>query len=266
VSSLLFTGLRTICVLALSFAGIAAAAEPSATVRETDTTGKVVASGVVPDGATKAAILNRLREIYGSDVVDNLIVDNVVMPPNWADYVQKLIAPDLKTIHHGQLAIDGTNVSIKGEVATEAARQQLVSDMATRLNPTYVVKSGLRTGGSSQSVLDQTLANRIIEFLPNEATLTPKGTAILDEMATALVTLGSPKLLIIGNTDASGNASANIQLSLARANAVKAYFASKGIDTSRMNTSGVGSAQPVASNATPAGRARNRRIEFKIVN
>lgn len=246
----------------------AAAAEPTATVRETQPqTGKVVASGTVPDGATKAAILSRLREIYGAaDVIDNLTIDNVVMPPNWAEYVQKLISPDLRNVHNGTLSVDGTNVFVRGEVSSEAARQQIVSDMATRLNPTYVVKSGLRTAGSSQAVLDQTLANRIVEFEPSKSTLTPKGEAILDEMAAALKTLGSQKLLVVGHTDASGNAGSNIQLSLARANAVKAYFAGKGIDTSAMNTSGAGSTRPVAANNTPEGRARNRRIEFRVVN
>lgn len=268
MSSILVAVGRGTAVGVLLMAALAArAAEPSATVRETEATGRVVASGTVPDGATKAAILARLREVYGAaQVVDNLSVDNVVMPPNWADYVAKLISPDLRNVHHGQLSVDGTNVAIRGDVATEVQRQQLVSDMATRLNPTYVIKSGLRTAGSSQSVLDQTLANRIVEFEPGQATLTPKGQAILDEMAAALKSLGSQKLLIVGHTDPSGSANANIQLSLARANAVKAYFATKGIDTSAMNTSGAGSSRPVAPNTTPEGRARNRRIEFKIIS
>ncbi len=251
----------------LAIAPLAAAqGDPPATIRETlPQTGKVVASGTVPDGATKAAILARLREVYGAaEVVDNLSIDNVVMPPNWPEYVQKLISPDLKHVRNGSLSIDGTNVLVQGEVASELLRQQVVSDLATRLNPTYVVKSGLRTAGAQQQLLDATLANRIVEFEPSKSTLTPRGAQILDEMAAALKTMGHQKLAIIGHTDASGNAASNTALSLARAEAVKAYFAAQGIPTTHMETSGAGSTRPVAANSSAEGRARNRRIEFRI--
>lgn len=253
------------CTLSLA----TAASEPPATVRETEVqAGKVVASGTVPDGATKAALLGRLREVYGATaVVDNLSIDNVVMPPNWSEYVQRLITPELKAVRRGSLSVDGTNVAVRGEVASEAERQQLLSTLATRLNPTYVVKSGLRTVASSQAVLDTTLANRIVEFEPSKSTLTPAGAAILDEMVAALQSLGSTqRLLIVGHTDASGNAASNRQLSLARANAVKAYFEARAIDVSAMEVSGAGAARPVAPNTTAEGRARNRRIEFRVLS
>jgi OOP family OmpA-OmpF porin len=89
---------------------------------------------------------------------------------------------------------------------------------------------------------------------------------VLDQMATAIAQVGTPSLDIIGHTDAAGDRQANILLSMARADAVKAYLASKGIATERMIVSGRGPDQPVDDNATPAGRARNRRIEFTIRN
>lgn len=245
------------------------AAELPATVREAEPrTGKVMVSGTVPDGATKAAILARLREVYGpGEVVDNLAIDQVVMPPNWDEYVQRLISPELKGIRRGALSVDGTHVAVKGEVASEALRQALLSSLATRLNPTYVVKSSLRTAAGSQAVLDTTLANRIVEFEPSQSTLTPAGAAILDEMVAALKSLGSTqRLLIVGHTDTSGNAASNRQLSLARAKAVKDYFATQGVDVSAMETAGAGATRPVAPNTSPEGRARNRRIEFRVVS
>lgn len=225
----------------------------------------VVASGTVGDEATKTLILTRLRELYGaSRVVDNLAIANVLTPPNWGTSVQRLISPSLKSVSSGELRIDGTNVAIKGDVASEVLRQQLVSDMATQLNPTYVIKNGLRVGAAPQSVLDQTLANRTIEFESSSATLTSSGRAILDQMVGALKSIGAQKLELIGHTDALGAPEKNVLLSQARAEAVKAYLAAQGIEGALISARGIGASQPIASNATAEGRARNRRIEFRV--
>lgn len=164
--------------------------------------GQVLVSGTVPDEAGKAAILARVREIYGHErVVDQLSVGTVVLPANWNTYVQKVVGPHLKLISHGQLKIDGTTVNVRGEVANEAQRQQIASNIATSLNSTYTVNNGLRVSASEQGMLDQALANRIVEFNSAETVLTPQGKLILDEMATVLAKLKDKKVEIIGHTD-----------------------------------------------------------------
>ena len=227
--------------------------------------GQVVVTGTVPDDTSKLGILTKLREVYGADkVVDQLAVGAVVVPPNWNTYVQKLIAPNLKLVKKGQLKIDGNVVSVRGEVLNEAQKQQIASDIAGSLNPSYVVNNGLRITASDQSVLDLTLANRVVEFEIGQSLLTTRGTQILDEMAAALLKLKPQKLEVIGHTDDQGLRASNIALSQARADAVKSYFAIKGIDISLISASSVGPDRPVASNATGEGRARNRRIEFRL--
>ncbi|MFM0218440.1 MULTISPECIES: OmpA family protein [Paraburkholderia] len=226
--------------------------------------GQVVVGGKVPDEATKAAVLARLRETYGAaSVVDQIEVADVATPPNWSANVQKLIGPQLKQISKGQLKIDGTQIDVKGEVRNESQRQQLASDMANALNPTYTIKNGLRVSASEQGLLDQTLANRTIEFETGSATLTPQGRAILDQMAAAMLKMTTKTVAIIGHTDNSGNRTSNIALSQARADAVKGYLVAKGIPPQQMSTTGVGPDQPIASNDSADGRARNRRIEFR---
>lgn len=228
------------------------------------TPGQVVVGGKVPDEATKAAVLGRLRDTYGAaSVVDQIEVADVATPPNWSANVQKLIGPQLKQIHKGQLAIDGTQIDVKGEVHNESQRQQLASDMANALNPTYTIKNGLRVSASEQGLLDQTLANRTIEFEIGSATLTPQGRAILDQMAAVLSKMQTKTVAIIGHTDNAGNRTSNVALSQARADAVKGYLVAKGIAPEQMTTTGVGPDQPIASNDTNDGRARNRRIEFR---
>lgn len=227
--------------------------------------GQVLISGTVPDEASKAAMLARLRELYGADqVVDQIAIGRVVLPPNWVGYVQKLIGADLKLISKGQLKIDGNKLSVHGEVANEAQRQQIASDFATSLNPTYTVNNGLRVSAAEQNLLDATLARRIIEFDSGKATLTPSGQAILDEMAGALHKVKDKKVEVIGHTDNVGLRESNVALSLARAEAVRGYLAGRGVNPAMVNVSGQGPDRPVADNASPDGRARNRRIEFRV--
>ena len=227
--------------------------------------GQVVVTGTVPDEASKAAMLQRLRELYGAErVVDQIGIGNVALPPNWSGYVQKLIGPNLKLISKGELKVEGNNVTLRGEVANEAQRQQIASDAATSLNPTYTVNNGLRVSAAEQELLDATLASRIIEFESGQAAIRMSGKEILDEMAGALHKVKGKKVEVIGHTDNVGLRDSNVALSLARAEAVRTYLAQKGISPDMIAVSGQGPDRPVADNAASEGRARNRRIEFRI--
>lgn len=251
--------------ISLLLVSLSATAQTAAPPVATPNPGQVLVTGTVPDEATKATVLAKLRELYGADkVVDQIAIGSVVMPPNWSSYVGKLIGPNLKLISRGQLKIDGTAVGLQGEVSNEAQRQQIASEIATSLNPTYTVGNGLRVSASEQSMLDSTLGNRIVEFESGQVNLTAAGKGILDEMAVALQKLKGRKVEIIGHTDDKGLRASNLALSQARADAVKAYLGSKGINPALMMTSGQGPDRPVAANDSMDGRARNRRIEFRI--
>jgi len=226
----------------------------------------VVVSGTVADEPTKAALLERLRIVYGaSRVVDQLSVGTVAAPANWNEYVSKLINPNLRLVSRGQLKVEGSNVSLRGDVANEEQRQKIAGDIAASLNPTYTVNNGLRVAESQQGLLDAALADRIIEFESGKATLTPAGTEVLDQMSAAMQKLKGVKVEVIGHTDNAGSRAGNLSLSQARAEAVKAYVVGKGIAADTIAVSGEGPDRPVADNRTPEGKARNRRIEFKVI-
>lgn len=227
----------------------------------------VVAAGTVPDEATKAAILQRLRALYGAGrVVDQVAVGNVVAPPNWSGHMQKLICEPLKQVSRGQLAVEGNRVGIRGDVASEVLRQQVAGDLAASLNPTYTISNGLRVNAPAQKLLDSALARRIIEFESGQAVIRPSGLQILDEMAAAMARIGGRKVEVIGHTDNTGAREANLALSLARAGAVRSYLAGKGIAAATIAVAGAGPDQPVADNGSAEGRARNRRIEFRVLD
>ena len=89
--------------------------------------------------------------------------------------------------------------------------------------------------------------------------------ADLDTGALILEAHPAINISIEGHTDNSGTVAGNQKLSERRAAAVKAYLVSKGINADRMTTAGYGQTRPVADNKTAAGRAANRRVEFKII-
>ena len=122
----------------------------------------------------------------------------------------------------------------------------------------------MRVTAASQAVLDQALANRVIEFEQGSALLTESGKAILDEMAEALKKINTKKVEVIGHTDNVGAPARNIALSRSRADSVKTYLVAKGIASELIGTSGMGADQPVVPNITDEGRRRNRRIEFRL--
>lgn len=256
----MFAGLTLACACALAQTPPPLAAPAPAAVNK-----PVVASGAVPDEATKQVVLNKLRALYGAAaVVDRIEVDgSLIAPPNWREHVGNVLNPSLQQVSQGELRIAGNAVTISGQVGNEAARQQVASDLSTSLNSTYQVTNRLRA--AKVNVLQATLANRIVEFESGSATLTAAGAAILDELVAAWSQVGNRPVQIVGHTDSAGGHEKNVALSYARASAVKTYLVSRGINASTVTAQGAGPDQPIADNATVEGRARNRRIEFRVL-
>jgi outer membrane protein OmpA-like peptidoglycan-associated protein len=104
-----------------------------------------------------------------------------------------------------------------------------------------------------------------ILFETGKSILTSDSYAELDRLFNILEDNPLMKIEISGHTDMTGSESLNLRLSEQRANAVVEYLIRKGMERSRMEFKGYGSTQPIADNATVQGRARNRRVEFKIL-
>ncbi|MDM7943234.1 MAG: OmpA family protein [Hydrogenophaga sp.] len=99
----------------------------------------------------------------------------------------------------------------------------------------------------------------------DKAVLKPEGKAKLDDLASKVSGINLEVVIAVGHTDSTGAAGYNQALSNRRAEAVKAYLVSKGIESNRIYTEGKGLTQPVADNATREGRAKNRRVEVEVV-
>ena len=95
--------------------------------------------------------------------------------------------------------------------------------------------------------------------------LKPEGRAKLDDLVSKIKDVNLEVIIAVGHTDWIGTKEYNQKLSVRRAEAVKAYLVSKGIEKNRIYTEGKGKTQPVADNRTAEGRAKNRRVEIEVV-
>ncbi len=99
----------------------------------------------------------------------------------------------------------------------------------------------------------------------DKAVLKKEGKAKLDDLVGKVKGINLEVIIAVGHTDSVGTDAYNQKLSVKRADAVKAYLVSKGIEKNRVYTEGKGEKQPVADNKTSAGRAKNRRVEIEVV-
>jgi len=99
----------------------------------------------------------------------------------------------------------------------------------------------------------------------DKATLKPAGKAKLDDLVGKVKGINLEVIIAVGHTDNVGSDVYNQKLAVKRAESVKAYLVSKGIEKNRIYTEGKGEKQPVADNKTTEGRTKNRRVEIEVV-
>jgi len=99
----------------------------------------------------------------------------------------------------------------------------------------------------------------------DKSVIKPDGKSKLDDLANKMKGINLEVVIAIGHADSIGTDAYNQALSVRRAEAVKAYFVSKGVEGNRVYTEGKGEKQPIADNKTAEGRAKNRRTEIEVI-
>ena len=127
-------------------------------------------------------------------------------------------------------------------------------------NETKVIEKIVVTE-EDRKVVDEAIKN--LEFDLGKSTIRPSSYPSLNSVATLLIEKNF-SLKLAGHTDNTGSMQTNMRLSKERAEAVKAYLVSKGANRSRIEATGYGPTQPIATNATADGRQQNRRVEFTL--
>jgi OmpA-OmpF porin, OOP family len=106
-------------------------------------------------------------------------------------------------------------------------------------------------------------ADALFDF--DKSVIKPDARAKLDDLVSKLAGVNLEVIVAVGHTDSIGTDAYNMGLSARRANAVKQYLVSKGVEANRIYTEGKGESQPIADNRTAEGRAKNRRVEIEVI-
>ena len=105
-----------------------------------------------------------------------------------------------------------------------------------------------------------------ITFDSNDANIKPAFQPVLNPIAKVINEYSKTMVQVNGYTDSTGSAATNNSLSLMRANSISNYLRLRGVNGNRIVSNGYGSSNPIASNATAAGREQNRRVEIVLIN
>ncbi|WP_201596839.1 OmpA family protein [Psychrobacter vallis] len=237
----------------------------------------------VGDEVLQTNVMNALSSAFGeeankcrADVDDSFAVD---MP---AAAQLATILPIVKNVPNASMIIKGDNITVNAPDA--AVLDQLVTDLqAAAPSMTVQAEGPLDLQGEiddSVAAADVAIANlgenpdprdvaralsiQVINFELDEAEIPEVNKAFLDRAAKIMAEVPDLNLMIIGHTDKQASNAYNMELSRERAEAVKQYLVSQGIDASKLSTKGMGETDPIADNSTEQGRFLNRRIEFMV--
>ncbi|HEV7274938.1 MAG TPA: OmpA family protein [Devosiaceae bacterium] len=173
----------------------------------------------------------------------------------------------LASLADGRFAFDGIRWMLRGRAATDAARTAaLASVEAAPTGGDWLTELDLVPPMElcQQKVASFASRNAIL-FQSGSATITGESLPALDELASYLDLCPMAAVHVEGHTDADGDESSNLALSVARAEAVVAALIERGVGFERLYAIGYGESLPVADNDTIAGKQANRRIAFTIV-
>ncbi len=123
--------------------------------------------------------------------------------------------------------------------------------------------TGVEVKRDQQGNIDLVMPGNIT-FATNSTAINPSFDNTLNKLAATMVEYNETTVYVMGHTDSVGDARYNQTLSENRAQSVKNYLVSRGVDSYRIRTMGYGETRPVASNDYESGRSQNRRVEIKI--
>ncbi len=160
----------------------------------------------------------------------------------------------------------GRHVTVTGAALDDAARARTAAAVAAVPGVSGVEDRIAVVGaaGACQRDVDRHLEDRPVRFRAGQAELTPSGVAALTAVAAVIRRCGA-RFEVASHTDASGDAAVNLKLTERRAQMVARHLVRGGVPAERLRAVGYGETQPVADNATAAGRAENRRLQLRIL-
>jgi len=247
-------------------------AEFTATLSEA---GRVDLRGRLTDETQRRAVDAFARAAFeGAEVLTATRLDDS-LPDGWPVRVFAGLEA-LAEIDHGSLMVRADTVEVTGVTGSLEARGRITQILAGKLGQGQTFRVNVRYDAALDPVaalptpeecaaeVNAAIARKKITFTPASAELAIGARPVLDGLAAILVECPPMELEIRGHTDAQGSEGSNQALSQARAEAVLLALQGRRVDISGMTAVGLGEANPIADNATEAGRDANRRIEFVL--
>jgi outer membrane protein OmpA-like peptidoglycan-associated protein len=176
---------------------------------------------------------------------------------NYKETTESELAKARQQVTFGQQALAGTQQALADEQKARQEAERRAKAAMDSLAQVAAVKEEARG-------VVITLSGAVM-FASGKSTLLPIARDKLDQVAKSIKDQGgSPTLVVEGHTDTTGPRWQNMQLSQQRADAVREYLVSRGIPSDKITAIGIGPDRPVVDNATPDGRANNRRVEIIV--
>ena len=231
---------------------------------------KIVLTGGVPDEAARSEFPDRARDLFRHRTIEEDLAIRDGSPPGFRRFMDQTMT-ELGQLDEGCVTLNGNDVLISGTVRSAPAlgrikdRITLVSDLGFNVSFELQLPTLSEQAAACQEAYNNLLEpGEAVLFDFDSATIHTAGRQLLDEILKIATLCPDVGAVVAGHADAIGDKEYNVELSERRAEAVVAYAVSKGIDPDRLTPVGFGFSQPVADNSTDEGRAKNRRIEFRV--
>jgi len=250
--------------------------------------GKLDYSGLVADENTRQSILDQLKANFGiGNISGDITVNPAVKPAGWLAQLGSFLSQF--KLPGAELLFEGNKINLGGAIS-DADKQGLLDKLKSIFGPQFTfgwlppapgvdldalakaasekahaALSQLKPGFGAQDLIGA-LNLTIINFASDSTQVPATDKDLIKRAADAIKAAPAGlKLEIGGHTDSTGDTAANLQLSQARAEAVRAELIQLGVDPQMLTAKGYGDTKPVAGNDTEMGRFQNRRIEYTIV-
>ncbi len=238
----------------------------------------VTVTGDVSTEERSATLDSTLAEAFGILRTDGVnVVEGLQDESEWFGPVLGFVRTIHEQLDEGLLIVVPSQelVILSGEVPEKSERDdlneqltQLAADIGFDANPAVRSPDNTPTAEEVEALqvdLDALLEGKVVEFRVNSDEITEAGEELLDEILETIALEPAIRIEIAGHADSQGSPDANMELSMARAQAVLAYLVAHGEDAERFDVLAFGETQPIADNTTEEGRAKNRRIEFRAL-